>query len=156
MLKIHNIYYATKIESAIKSFSSTQSLYFYSFDNAQSGYWKFWWPNIMSVHLSRFTAISSKTHIPRFGRCSNLFFEKNFRQGMLSSTDWKKAQVAVNVKTITVACIQLSLCDSQTTPAGDHSVVTKPCAISGERGRIRTCDPVIKSHLLYQLSYAPV
>ena len=26
----------------------------------------------------------------------------------------------------------------------------------GERDRIRTCDPVIKSHLLYQLSYAPV
>ena len=26
---------------------------------------------------------------------------------------------------------------------------------SGERYRIRTCDPVIKSHLLYQLSYAP-
>ena len=110
----------------------------------------------MSAHLFRFTAISSKTHIPRFGQCPNLFFEKNFRQGMLCSTDWKKAQVAVNVKTITVACIQLSLCDSQTTPAADHSVVTKPCAIRGERGRIRTCDPVIKSHLLYQLSYAPV
>ena len=28
-------------------------------------------------------------------------------------------------------------------------------ALSGERDRIRTCDPVIKSHLLYQLSYAP-
>ena len=27
---------------------------------------------------------------------------------------------------------------------------------NGERDRIRTCDPVIKSHLLYQLSYAPV
>jgi hypothetical protein len=26
---------------------------------------------------------------------------------------------------------------------------------NGERDRIRTCDPVIKSHLLYQLSYAP-
>ena len=29
-------------------------------------------------------------------------------------------------------------------------------ALFGERDRIRTCDPVIKSHLLYQLSYAPV
>jgi hypothetical protein len=29
-------------------------------------------------------------------------------------------------------------------------------ALNGERDRIRTCDPVIKSHLLYQLSYAPV
>ena len=28
--------------------------------------------------------------------------------------------------------------------------------MGGERDRIRTCDPVIKSHLLYQLSYAPV
>ena len=27
--------------------------------------------------------------------------------------------------------------------------------MGGERDRIRTCDPVIKSHLLYQLSYAP-
>ena len=27
--------------------------------------------------------------------------------------------------------------------------------MDGERDRIRTCDPVIKSHLLYQLSYAP-
>jgi hypothetical protein len=27
--------------------------------------------------------------------------------------------------------------------------------VNGERDRIRTCDPVIKSHLLYQLSYAP-
>ena len=27
--------------------------------------------------------------------------------------------------------------------------------VGGERDRIRTCDPVIKSHLLYQLSYAP-
>ena len=26
---------------------------------------------------------------------------------------------------------------------------------SGERDRIRTCDPLIKSQLLYQLSYAP-
>jgi hypothetical protein len=25
----------------------------------------------------------------------------------------------------------------------------------GERDRIRTCDPLIKSQLLYQLSYAP-
>ena len=28
--------------------------------------------------------------------------------------------------------------------------------MGGERDRIRTCDPVIKSHLLYQLSYAPL
>ena len=27
---------------------------------------------------------------------------------------------------------------------------------SGERGRIRTCDPCLKRALLYQLSYAPV
>ena len=27
---------------------------------------------------------------------------------------------------------------------------------SGERDRIRTCDPLIKSQLLYQLSYAPL
>ena len=27
--------------------------------------------------------------------------------------------------------------------------------ISGERGRIRTCDPCLKRALLYQLSYAP-
>ena len=26
---------------------------------------------------------------------------------------------------------------------------------NGEPDRIRTCDPVIKSHLLYQLSYGP-
>jgi hypothetical protein len=26
---------------------------------------------------------------------------------------------------------------------------------SGERGRIRTCDPLLKRALLYQLSYAP-
>ena len=26
---------------------------------------------------------------------------------------------------------------------------------SGERGRIRTCDPCLKRALLYQLSYAP-
>jgi hypothetical protein len=32
----------------------------------------------------------------------------------------------------------------------------KPVSDYGERDRIRTCDPVIKSHLLYQLSYAPV
>ena len=27
--------------------------------------------------------------------------------------------------------------------------------LRGERDRIRTCDPLIKSQLLYQLSYAP-
>src|SRR5580704_15695130 len=27
---------------------------------------------------------------------------------------------------------------------------------SGERGRIRTCDPCLKRALLYQLSYAPI
>ena len=29
-------------------------------------------------------------------------------------------------------------------------------AVSGEPDRIRTCDPLIKSQLLYQLSYRPV
>jgi hypothetical protein len=29
------------------------------------------------------------------------------------------------------------------------------CDDSGERGRIRTCDPCLKRALLYQLSYAP-
>ena len=28
--------------------------------------------------------------------------------------------------------------------------------IPGEPGRIRTCDPLIKSQLLYRLSYGPV
>jgi hypothetical protein len=27
---------------------------------------------------------------------------------------------------------------------------------TGERGRIRTCDPCLKRALLYQLSYAPI
>lgn len=30
------------------------------------------------------------------------------------------------------------------------------CIIQSDRDRTRTCDPVINSHLLYQLSYAAV
>ena len=36
------------------------------------------------------------------------------------------------------------------------AIIRTAPALNGERDRIRTCDPVIKSHLLYQLSYAPV
>ena len=37
----------------------------------------------------------------------------------------------------------------------DRGLLSPILKKGGERDRIRTCDPVIKSHLLYQLSYAP-
>ena len=39
--------------------------------------------------------------------------------------------------------------------AGERFIYRLLVSGNGERDRIRTCDPVIKSHLLYQLSYAP-
>src|SRR4029450_4996651 len=36
-----------------------------------------------------------------------------------------------------------------------HSKQLTAWKLSGERGRIRTCDPRLKRALLYQLSYAP-
>jgi hypothetical protein len=42
--------------------------------------------------------------------------------------------------------------DKQTTPIGDQD---ERCNVNGGRTRTRTLDPLIKSQLLYQLSYAP-
>ena len=38
---------------------------------------------------------------------------------------------------------------------GDHVVACKLLQISGEPSRTRTCDPLVKSQLLYRLSYRP-
>jgi hypothetical protein len=39
-----------------------------------------------------------------------------------------------------------------------RAIVSRPhlVDVESEPGRTRTCDPVVKSHLLYQLSYRPV
>ena len=38
---------------------------------------------------------------------------------------------------------------------GDQVIARKSLQVSGEPSRTRTCDPLVKSQLLYRLSYRP-
>ena len=63
---------------------------------------------------------------------------------------------------IDVVDIPLTLCGRQTiTFTGEMSSNASGCRaicelLDGEPSRTRTCDPLVKSQLLYRLSYAPV
>ena len=48
-----------------------------------------------------------------------------------------------------------TICSSAAQHSTKIAKLAKTLMITGERGRIRTCDPCLKRALLYHLSYAP-